>query len=191
MNFLKYKLNISNSSNLQTAPTSFNDIFKLHLPDLPLIHDYAISRNCDTCKYEIKCESEYLNNIEDNLMRYLDLREYDEIKQIKDVMWDLNNKINSDDYLIDGDLLLNEYEEKRRQIRKTMHTRFPKIKKWTNYSMMIIPTVEATGVLTGSNFLSGLGIGLGILGGAAQVGINYIENKNKWVGFKIEDELKK
>lgn len=157
LNFLKYKLNIITAKEVQSMATSFNNVFKLHVPDIPLIHDYTISQNCDSCPQVDKCESQYLDIIQDNLWKYMDLRDYDEIKQIKDVLKELNSEINSDEFLIDGNLLVKEYQEKRYQIHKKMHTTFPKIKKWSNYSL-IFSGAAAGGYMTGSNLLTGLGL---------------------------------
>ena len=129
---------------------------------------------------------------EENLSRYIDLREYDEVKQIKEIIYDLNEKINnSHDYLINGDLLLKEYQEKRNQIRKTMHTTFPKIKKWSNYSLVLFSGAAVGGYLTGSNLLTGLGVGLDVFGAVMQYGLDHFENKNKWISFKVENEFKR
>lgn len=192
LNFLKFKLNLPHNHEIHSIPSSFNNIFNLHLPDLPLLHDYAISPNCDICSQKTTCKSDYLNMTEENLLRYIDLREYDEVKQIKEIIYDLNEKINnSDDYFIDSDLLLKEYQEKRNQIRKTMHTTFPKIKKWSNYSLVLFSGAAVGGYLTGSNLLTGLGVGLDAFGAVMQYGLDHFENKNKWISFKVENEFKR
>ena len=186
LDFLKYKLNLQSIPELQSKSQSFDNIFSLHLPDLPLMHDYSISRRCSTCRYDDKCKSEYLTKTEDNLMYYLDLREYDEINQIKDIIYEIDKKINSEEYFCDFDLLLKEYHETKKQTIKTMHTLFPKIRKWTNYSMMVCSATTAYGYLTGSNLLTVLGIGMGAANDLVRFSLNDFENKTKWVGFKVK-----
>ena len=68
-----------------------------------------------------------------------------------------------------------------------MHTTFPKVKKWTNYSMVAMSSLAGLGFLTGSNILTGIGIGLDFLGSAIYAELGRRENKNRWVSFKVEN----
>lgn len=52
LNFLKYKLNLPNTQELQSPSTAFNNIFNLHLPDLPILSNYPISERCKICVNE-------------------------------------------------------------------------------------------------------------------------------------------
>lgn len=189
LNFLKYKLDFLPNEKVQSMQTSFNNVFKLHVPDLPLIHDYSISESCNSCVHEQRCGLEYLDIIEDNLQKYIDLREFDEIKQIKDVLQDLNDEINFNDHLIEDDLLLKEYQEKRYQIYKKMHTKFPKIRKWSNYSFILFSSATIGGLMSGSALLTSLGVGIDVISGAVKFGLNHVEDNNKWIGFKVENDF--
>lgn len=191
LNFLKYKISSSSFLEFHSTSNSFDNIFSLHLPDLPLLPNCYSLNSSSRCIKKEGSELDYLSNIESNLATYLDLREYDEINQIKDVIFDINKKINSEENLCDSDLLLKEYQEIRSQTHKTMHTWFPKIRKWSNYSMLVCPLATTYGFLTGSSLLTGIGIAMAASNQLVEFSLNHIENKNKWVGFKVENELKK
>lgn len=193
INFLKYKLNyFPENSNVQPLTYSFENIFSLILPDVPIFPSYSFLNDNSECKRCInlkKCDSTYLNLIEENLIKYLEMRDFEEIIQMKNIIHESNQKIMSNDFFVDSDLVLKEFLEQKRLIFKKMHTSFPKLKKWSNYSMIASAAVGSAGYLSGSNILTGIGLGLEALSILANNGINYIEEKNKWVGFKVEDKI--
>lgn len=193
INFLKYKLNFfPEKSNVQPLTYSFEKIFNLILPDVNLFPDYSLINNpseCEKCIHINNCDSTYLDSLENNLREYLEFRDFEEITQIKNVINELNQKIKSNDLLIDSDLVIKEFQEQKRLIYKKMHTSYPKMKKWSNYSMIVSSAIGVTGFLSGSTILTGIGIGLDALSVLADNRLDNIEEKNKWVGFKVEDKI--
>ena len=189
LNFLNYKMNNLINGELQSTINSFDDVFSLHLPDVSLMPYNILTNQCPTCKFEDKCNY-HLDKIEENLTNYLDLRDYDEVNQIKDIVFKINKEINSKNQFSDSEEILKEYKNQRNQIRKSMHTTFPKIKKWTKYSMVAMTSISGLGFLTGSNILTGVGIGLDFANVIIDSELSRKEDKTKWVSFKVEDIFK-
>ena len=186
LDFLNYKMNNPKNEEYQSTINSFDDIFSLHLPDINLIPYNLLTNKCPTCKNQNNCNIQF-DNIENKLTNYLNIRDYDEINQIKNMVYKINKELNSKNQLSDSQEILKEYKNQKNQIRKSMHTTFPKIRKWTNYSMVAMSSVAGIGFLTNSNIITGIGIGLDFLGTAISAELNRRENKNKWVSFKLED----
>lgn len=186
LDFLNYKMDNPINGEFQSTINSFEDVFSLHLPDINLIPYDILLNQCPTCVIENNCNYQ-LDKIEDNLTNYLDVRDYDEIGQIKNMIYKINKEINSKNQFSDSGEILKEYNNQRNQIRKSMYTTFPKVRKWTNYSMVAMSSVAGLGFLTGSNILTGIGIGLDFLGATIYAELDRRENKNRWVSFKLDD----
>lgn len=140
LDFLNYKMNNPINGEFQSTINTFEDIFSLHLPDINLIPYDILTNQCPICKNENNCNHQ-LDKIKDNLINYLDIRDYDEINQIKNMVHKINKELNSENQLSDSEDIINEYKHQRNQIRKSMHTTFPKVKKWTNYSMVAMSSI--------------------------------------------------
>ena len=101
LDFLNNKLNNSINGEFQSTINSFDDVFSLHLPDINLIpHDILVNQ-CPTCENEENCDYQ-LNKIEDTLTNYLEIRDYDEVGQIKNMVYNINKEINSKGQLSDS-----------------------------------------------------------------------------------------
>ncbi len=196
-NFLKYKMNGSSiiNNNTESFVKSFDSIFNTYLPDLPLIPGYSIfsgkNSKCNSCRYLEKCENTYLDQLEENLIKYLNIREIDELVQMKNVLYDINKKINSRKYLIDSESLIEEFSKTKNIINKKMRTIFPKVSKWSNYTMMASTAIGFVGTQTNLPTISEIGFSIAGISSITQGYLKHLENKYKWVGFNFEDVIYK
>lgn len=124
--FLNYKMNNSINGEFQSTLNSFEDKFSLHLPDINLVPGHVLSNDCNICKYGNESDYPFLNQIEDNLMNYLDIRSYDEINQIKNMVYKINKNLNSKNQFVDSESIIKEYKNQRNQIRKVFTLLFLK-----------------------------------------------------------------
>lgn len=193
INFLKYKFGSSliTDKGTKSLPKSFDTIFSSFLPDYNFFPYYVYGSShygqCKECVHIKKCESSYLGDLEENLYKYLDFRDYDEIKQIKNVLHKINKKLGSKNHLIDHESIMHEFKEEERLISKRIHSTFPKIKRWSNISIMASLLISSVGVFTGLPTVSEACLSAAGISKLTERYIKHLEDKYKWVGFKIND----
>lgn len=190
INFLKYGMGMNNS-NCNSITGSFEDVFNLYLPnDPPFVKDIIYlgeDSKCPLCKRYSFCVSERHNKLDNNLRKYLEIREYEEISQIKDVVYKINKKVNSSNQLLGSEEIKQEFLEQRNVLNKRMSL-FPKVEKWSRYSLLASVTAGTIGLYVGSTTLVSLGGLLGFASNGIDAIIGNVKNKYKWIGFKVEDE---
>lgn len=192
MLFLKYKFGCSLVTNkkLNNLPKSFDTILSSYLPEFKFpyyIYKDLPSAQCKSCAHIKRCNDHYLADIETNLTKYLDLRDYEEINQVKKLLGDTVNSLESKNETVDYQTIENEFEEQKRIISRKIHSTFPKIKKWVNISLMASVPISMVGAYTGLPELSVVGTGITGLAALTKGYIEHIENKNKWIGFKTDN----
>jgi hypothetical protein len=188
MNFLQYKFGSSqiNAQATDNVSQPFNTIFNPILPEYNVYYNMLGSK-CGECKHLKTCEEQSLPKLRADLSKYLDLRDYDELKQLKEVLWRIIKSIESKHVSYSDEDIINEFREEQRIIRKRMHSTFPKVKRWANISLLASIPITLVGLYTGLPVISAAGVGAASLSKYTELSIKHLESKYSWVGFKIKN----
>ena len=162
----------------------FNEIFNIYFPN-ELIHSYAFEKEnrCQECSKFIECKDTYLKEIEKNMFKILEWRNYDEIYMAKheiDKIIKLKEKLN-DSYDIED--VKKEFIEKQKKINKNIKKVFPKIKRWTNLATIISTPTTICSAISNNMPATIVSAGVGGISKMIDEGLKYYENKNNWVSF--------
>ena len=189
LNYCKYKFGTSliTDPRLVQPPNAFDTIFDSFLPEYEIFPDYVYPNSrenyCGKCEKEKKCSREYLNDLENNLSRYLEIREYDEVGQIKKLISDIISRLEDKKEKVDHDSIIREFKNEERVITRRIRSAFPKINRWSNVALIAsIPTV-VVGLATGLPMVSLVGASVAGLSETAKEYVKYLESKYKWIGF--------
>lgn len=194
-NYCKYKFGLSllNESNIGYEPSPFKTIMNSFLPEIDLFPAYVFNsenpKMCETCSEKSMCNNTYLGEYENNLIKYLELRDYDEIIQIKNLISDIIYRLESQKDDIGHQDIINEFNKEERIITKRIRQTFPKINRWSNIALLISLPITFVGASTGLPMVTTFGLGIA---GASKImteSVKYLENKYKWVGFRSKKVL--
>lgn len=191
LNYCKYKFGASLITDpyLGELPKAFETIFDSFLPEFEifpeytLMHFFSSTESCSICVKEKKCSTKYLNQLEDNLSKYLDIREYDEIIQIKRLISDIVHRLDLNEGKVDYNDVIREFKNEERTITKRIRSVFPKINRWSNLALIASIPITVVGITTGLPMVSAVGASIAGLSKATQEYVKYLESKYKWVGF--------
>lgn len=186
LNFLNYKFGLDLPKGVNSKELSaFEEIFLVTIPDELSIHNYAFCNDdmCNQCKNILSCKENYLFDIEKNIRRMLQWRNYDEIYQIKEVINFISTKIKQvdDDYYIED--LKQILMKKAYRINKNILKVFPRIQRWTSLATIISVPVSIGSLALGNQILSVASAGLAGVSKITDEYIKYYSNKHRWVGF--------
>jgi hypothetical protein len=190
LDYCKYKFGSSLITDkcLGEPPKAFNTIFNSFLPEYEIWPEYVSQSTiepdkCSICENEKKCSRTYLEELENNLSRYLEIRDYDEVVQIKKLVSDIIDSLRSEKGRIDHDSIIQEFRNKERLMTKRIRSTFPKIDRWSNLTLIASIPVAVVGIVTGLPVVSAVGAGAAGLSKGAQEYIKYLKSKYKWIGF--------
>lgn len=182
--FLRYRIGIINVPKQSRVGVvdSFKMILESYLPNLPLVPHYAYGQECAVCKSQKKCSDTYLNDLERNAVKIIKWRAYDEINQLKEIIQDLIDNLNTCDE-IDTDEIHKKFQTKALKMNKLINGVFPKIKRWSHLITCASIPFAIAGLaisnplltLTSASFAGSLEITKQML--------SWIESKNRWIGF--------
>ncbi|MCE7699566.1 MAG: hypothetical protein K8E24_012415, partial [Methanobacterium paludis] len=187
MNFLQYKFGSSlvNTKGIKSVSQSFNTIFNPILPEYN-IYGNMLGYKCGDCDHLKKCEKKSLPKLRNDLSKYLDLRDYDELNQLKKVLWRIIKSVPSKNSF-DHEDIINEFKNEERSTRKMMRSTFPKVKRWANISLMASIPITMVGLYTGLPVVSAIGASAVGISKYTEKYVKHLESKNNWIGFKIND----
>ncbi len=162
----------------------FNEVFSIYFP-CELIHSYAFEEEnrCQECSKVKFCKDNYLKETENNMLKILKWRDYDEICMAKneiDKIVKLKEKSNS---VYDIEQIKKEFIEKQKKINKNIKRVFPKIKRWTNLATVISTPATIYSAVNSNMTATILSASIGGVSKAVEEGLKYYENKNNWVSF--------
>lgn len=183
-NFLKYKYGTVNNENIYRQ-RAFDEIFSCYFPNEMLIHNYALIREakCDTCSKQSNCKDTYLNDIEKNMNRIVNLRNQDELCMAKEELQKISDTISLDDSKSYIDEVKREFDEKQRKINRNIKLIFPQVKRWSNITASISTAISIGGVMLGNLEAAAVSGAISGVSKIVEEGMKYYENKNSWVGF--------
>jgi hypothetical protein len=187
-NYYKYKFGASLISQPYFGGLSnaFNTIFDTFLPELNIFPEFTYSninqQVCPSCKNLQQCSRTYLKKLKNNMSKYLELRDYDEVIQIKQVISKIIKKIKDKNDVIENDII-KEFKNEERIITKKLMNTFPKIKRWSNIALIMSVPIASVGVATGLPVVSLAGVSIAGLSKIIDSYVKYGESKHQWVAF--------
>ncbi|MCK9211964.1 MAG: hypothetical protein M0P61_14075 [Ignavibacteriaceae bacterium] len=164
---------------------SYKNIFNSFLPNEPLLPNYVVEerQKCDCCVNLIKCSDSYLIDLEKNLKKYLEWRNYDEINQLKELADSVIKRNEIAEEFIDPEKILDDFYNKEKIIKKRVRVIFPQIKRWSNFSTILSIPLAVFGLATQNPLLAISSAGVA---GASQMTnelIKLLESKYKWINL--------
>ena len=182
-NFLKYLYGME--SNKLDINNVYSEIFSLYMPEGLAIHNYAFVNEdkCKQCAHYKQCKESYLCDTEQALKKMFKWRDYDELQQAKEEINKiivLKNEVSSQNDIND---IIREFKVRQDIINRNIYNRFPKIKRWTNTTMVLATPLTIASAISGNIPMT---VGSAVVTGIAQATENILEiykNKNNWVGF--------
>ena len=187
LNYCKYKFGSSLvvDPRLSSPPNAFDTIFNSFLPEHDIFPGYVFQseKTCVTCPQKPECAERYLDETQRNLLEFLELREHDDIQQIKNVLSDIVDRLRMEKGQVRTEDIVDEFKSEEKKISRRMYKIFPKIKRWTNLGVIASVPVTVVGFATGLPIVSA--IGASVLGSSkvADEYIKYLESRYKWVGL--------
>jgi len=184
--YLKYKYGINNKiiTNADSINT-FNEIFNVYIPNELVLHNFAFTSDeeCTKCNNMKSCNDSYLANIEDNVYKMIEWRQYDEIFRAKEELQKIINIKSQLGTEIDIKEVKREFRDKQYKINKNIRKIFPIIKRWTNLTTVVATPLSIYSATVGNQSTALVAGGVLGIAKATDEYIKYYENKNKWVGF--------
>jgi hypothetical protein len=190
-NYCKYKFGLSLFTGKHEKIKAFDNIFNIIIPDKPIMPFFAmndvignkVKYSCKTCDYVPSCKSQYLKILEDNVHSILDLREKDEIQQIKGVIQDITGQLEQAETQFDYRDIIREFRTKERIYNRDLKSAFPKVKRFTNIAIYASIPAILLGQATGLPLVSYAAVASAGITTATKELIDYSKSKYKWVGF--------
>lgn len=187
LELLKYKFgsSLATPNEINSIPRSFNTVFN------PILPEYNIGANllgtkCMDCFHLEKCEDISKSKLEESLSNYLDLRDYDELHQLKETLLKIIKSLKSKKDITYEDII-HEFKSSERSIKRRMHSTFPQVKRWTNLALMTSIPITAVGAYTGLPAVCATGMAVGGVSKLTEKYIKHLESKYNWIGFKIDN----
>jgi hypothetical protein len=196
--FLKYKLGTSLNGNELIQRKAFDNIFNTILPEKEIFPYYVMNEtygkyaknNCNNCTKPEICEKTYLEELENNVRDYMDIREFDEIDQIKNTLREISQKLESTSPIYDQNDIVREFRRTERKLNRDLKTSLPKINRWANLSLVASKPMTLLGLATGNPLVTYTAASFIGISESVKELIEYSKSKYKWVGF-MEQRRKK
>ncbi|WP_319642273.1 hypothetical protein [Methanovulcanius yangii] len=199
--YCKYKFGLSLIHDRKSRISAFDSIFSFILPEKSLIPYYALpegdSHKCNVCKHYEKCGNTYLEMVETNVHEYLELREHDEIEQMKNCVGEIIRELRDLDSDYSNEELIKKFQSEKVKINRDLKKTFPKMKRWANVVLVASTPAALIGTMTGLPAVSVPAASMAGLSVMVKEAIQYQESKYKWIGFmdkirkdKIKPEIK-
>lgn len=164
---------------------SFRNIFNSFLPNETVFPEYSIENKerCNECTRLNYCSDSYLIDLEKNVAKYLEWRDYDEINQLKEMADNIIRENERVEGFINPEKVFNNYLEKENSIKKKVRLIFPQVKRWSNLATIASIPIAVFGIATQNPLLT---IGSASLAGISKISsetISMLENKYRWINL--------
>jgi len=205
--YLNYKFLSSTTSsnpihNQASKLKAFDNFFNVILPEKEIFPYYALDdvignrvpNHCGNCSKTEQCKKSYLDKIEDTTWEILEFRETEEIQQIKGIFQDITQKLEDSSGNITDKDITREFRKQEAKINHDLKVAFPKIKNWTNLSLIASAYAGLYGAQTGLPLASMITYATATLATTslvAKIGVEHYENQHRWVGFLQQQRKEK
>ena len=151
--YLRYRFGLQAPKELDVPSklNAFDKVFSQYVPELTILPPEAYEK-CRACDRIEDCDSKSINDVEKQLKKYSDLREYDEIHQLKRVF---NSIIERTDANIEPHEIESEFLDTQKRLRYKMRKVFPNVSRWSKLVTMLSIPVIVSGVSTGDPVVGG------------------------------------
>jgi hypothetical protein len=194
LNYCRYKFGLASFPHEADRGKiqSLRIVFDAYVPSEQIfpvyIREQLQERKCPRCRHEQRCHDSYLSELEANIKRWLALREYDEIQQIRSVVNTILRRRVEGDGLIDPTEIIREFEQERKKLRKRMRSTFPKVKRWANVALMLSTPVALAGIASGWPLLQFPAATLAGLSAVTKIAIENLSSRYSWVTFTNKED---
>ncbi|KAA6311872.1 hypothetical protein EZS27_037087, partial [termite gut metagenome] len=189
LNYLKNLIYVKENievKNLTSKTNIIQEVFNILLPEEMLRHQYLYDSKdrCETCKFMEKCDSSYLSEIEKQLFKILDRRNYDEIISLTKILDKICDSKFKESLEIDTPSVMRELNIEKTKAQKMINKTFPKIQRWSNMvTTLSVPFTIMSGVYSKSPFITGLGVGSVALNRGVNALLDILKSKYQWINF--------
>ena len=119
---------------------AMDEVLSLYIPSVELGHDYLNGSSmgkCSDCVHSDKCEREYLSDIEKQMNRIINMRQYDEIRMTCEIMDRICEKSIETGHVLTGEELWSDLQEEADRMGKRIRRMLPKVQLWRRISTMV------------------------------------------------------
>ncbi len=186
-NYCRYKFGLSLlPKDVHTGSVeSFHAVFNAHIPNSHILPEYVLTSKeiCSECAREQSCSDKYLSELEANLKKLLQWRDYDEIHQVKAVVSDIVEKRRKSAGVIDPAEVLHDFRSREQELRRKVKLVFPKIQRWANIATVLSLPVALAGALSGAPLIELPALGLAGLSQTGNALMGVLSSRYSWIGF--------
>lgn len=176
-------VHLQDAGSTNTLNKVYKEIFTCRLPNEPILHEYGTHTGCSNCKKEEHCKDNYLTDVEKQLQSVLELRDCDEMVQLRAVIDDIILKRDRLLGKANAEEIISDLRYRQEFIRRNIALRFKKVKRFANLATTVSVPLTLIGLTNSNNNLSMAG---GLATGVATVinkSLENYESKNNWVNF--------
>lgn len=118
------------------ARIAMEEVLSLYLPSIQVGHRYLFEskEKCSTCGNNLRCQDGYLLEIEKQVKAVLEYRQYDEIRQLCNVLDKLCERNSSYDSILTGTELWDDLQDEAKKQENKVRQVLKNISKWQKLS---------------------------------------------------------
>lgn len=163
-------------------------VFNSVLPDEIWSPYKLLSYECQNCVHRKgKCFDEIVSNTEKEIALFLEWREYDEIKQIKEVVDEIIKKKNKYDGIVSPEEIRQEFESRKRKLNTAIHKRFPKLRRWSNCITYLSVPATIASACVGDPALTITSASISAASLLTSAITESLSEKHNWVNFSLKN----
>ena len=168
---------------------AFHSVFEAYLPNSQILPHYLLAPpgSCETCQNERKCKDNHMRYLEENVRKLLEWRSYDEIREMKSVVWRIASRRNKHGGIDDPQEVKREIQSIERRLKHRVRAVFPKVKRWASITTMASIPMAIVGTATDSVPLKCSAIALAGVSTVAKELVAYLQSKYSWTGFRSRE----
>ncbi len=144
-----------------------------------------------TCDDEKDCELHYLELTESKISKYLAMRDFDEIKQLRKVIIKIIDRVNKTKSQSEYSDIIKEFLKEQLSTEKQLKQVFPKISYWANIGMIAATPFAFVGRATGLPIISYPSETILGLSAVTTAAVEIQKNQYKWIAFNQEYKKEK
>lgn len=122
------------------ARVAIEEVLSLYLPSIQIGHPYLFENKeelCGLCKNSKKCQDGYLSDIEKQVYKVIEFRQYDEIHQLCEVLNKLCDRKASFDTVLTGTELWNDLQVEAKVQERKARKVLKNLSKWRKLSTFV------------------------------------------------------
>lgn len=163
------------------------EVFSSILPDDLWAPAKLIMSGCRTCKkMGDTCFDTFLAETENELKRYLEWRDYDEIHQIKEVVNRIITQRNKRDGLLMPKDIRREFEQEKDKHNRILHKRFHTAKRWSRFITLLSVPAGIFNFTSGNPVVGVVSESIAAMGAITSFAIEEYEEKHNWINFTLK-----